>query len=554
MITGQPSFLQALGWAILNSLWQMALLWVIYQAVISLLRSSKPSHKSSLAFILLLSGFTWFVYTFFSVFNAPSINGAVIGSELITAGDPGVNNWIQNALPTASVVYLLLLFVPVSRFIRNYRYVQVIRKYGLTKIDVQWRVFVQKVAAQMGIKKPVHIWVSEFITSPVTIGFLKPVILMPLAAINHLSVQQMESVLLHELSHIRRHDYFINLLINFIQTILYFNPFVKAFVRIIEKERERSCDETVLQFQYNSYEYAAALLTLEKVNHTDQSFLLAASGNKNDLLHRIEAIVGVKNKKRPARNKIAAVVASLLCIFAFNLFFIAGKQKDADKTVAVTKIGASYASLASNKNNDIREVPSRVARERRTPGGSISPFAFIDAARTIGVNPGFIPVSYTEQYIPVLTKAQEEQVKVAIDASKKVLENAEWKSVEKNIAEVFTQREKEQLKKVYRKELNKFDWNIWENKLRSAYNNVDWNTVNDQLSRAVNNIRLDSLRKVYNDAICKLEETSTQLSICELKGIPDTDITIKAIEEKKLEMQKALDKLKATRVKKTVHL
>ncbi|NOT52615.1 MAG: M56 family metallopeptidase [Chitinophagaceae bacterium] len=554
MITGQTSFLQALGWSVINSLWQMALLWVIYQLITAIFKSSKPSHKSSLAVILLLTGFSWFIYTFLSVYSDHTANIA-IASELIAANDPGVKDWMQQALPVASILYLLLLLVPISRFIRNYRYVQVIRKYGLTKIDVQWRVFVQKVAAQMGIKKPVHIWVSEFITSPVTIGFLKPVILMPLAAINHLSVRQMESVLLHELAHIRRHDYLVNLLINFIRTILYFNPFVKAFVRIVEKEREKSCDETVLQFQYNSFDYATALLTLEKTNHASQSFILSATGHKNDLLNRIETIVGVQKKKRSAANKLVGVIATLLCVITLNAIIFSGKNKSAGKTIAANEFLSSFVLPASEETASSASSPVLPGTQNNKTG-DISPgekfFTIIDAVKTI---PGFINVNYAEPVeIPLLDKQEEEQVKAAVTASRKVLENAEWKSMEKNIADVLTQKEKEQLKKAYRKELNKFDWSSWENKLRIAYDNVDWSRVNDQLSRAVTNIRLDSLQKVYNEAICKLEETSHQLSLCDLKGIPDTDITLKAIEEKKLEVQKALNRIKSTRTRKIVHL
>ena len=182
-----------------------------------------------------------------------------------------MGNWLQKSLSIASVLYLFLLLLPISHFIRNYRYVRIIREYGLTKADSRWRIFVKKVAVLMGIKKPVHIWVSEFVSSPVTIGFLKPVILIPLAAINQLSPQQMEAVLLHELSHIRRYDYLVNFIINVIQSILYFNPFVKALVRTAEREREKSCDEMVLQFQYDSYEYATALLVLEKSNHRSKA-------------------------------------------------------------------------------------------------------------------------------------------------------------------------------------------------------------------------------------------------------------------------------------------
>ncbi len=95
-----------------------------------------------------------------------------------------------------------------------------------------------------------------------------------MAVINQLSTRQMEAVLLHELAHIRRHDYLLNLIINIIRTILYFNPFARAFVGIIESEREKNCDELVLQFQYGGYDYASALLSLEKLSHTRQFLVL----------------------------------------------------------------------------------------------------------------------------------------------------------------------------------------------------------------------------------------------------------------------------------------
>lgn len=558
MITSQTSFLQALGWAVFNSLWQMALLWVIYQLVTWLFRSTRSSAKSTLAAFLLATGFGWFMYTFFSVLDNPAASGTI--SSVFTATDnTGINAWLQKALPVASIVYLILLLLPISNFIRNYRYVKVIRQYGLTKIDVQWRVFVQKVAAQMGIRKPVHLWVSEFITSPVTIGFLKPVILVPLAAVNHLSLQQMESVLLHEISHIRRHDYLINLAINIIKTVLYFNPFVKAFVQIVEKEREKSCDEMVLQFQYDSHEYATALLTLEKVNQQDHSFVMAAAGRKNDLLHRIELIMGVQKKKTISFNKLAGIAVGLLCIIAVNAFIISGQNKRQQQT-AFSNHPSSFAFLASDGIIEANDASDETMKQviGSNIGSSVKQLA---VSPETNITDGIIAASDIIQAnyeapaeVPELEQYQEEQVKAAMDASKKVLENAEWKALEKNIADVFTQREKEKLRKSYQKELDKFDWNKWENKLRIAYDQVDWNRVNEQLTKAVSNIRIDSLQKVYNEAICKIDDVSKELTLNQLKGIPDSDVSLKMLEEKKLEMQKALNKLKATRTKKVVHL
>src|SRR6185436_19147742 len=277
------NFLQALGWAVLNSLWQMAFLWVIFQVILSF-GINKPSAKSKLATVLLSTGFVWFMYTliFHWFIDPDSIKRSLLAIGSFETGNTVWNERLQLMLPYASAIYLLLLTLPTIQFIRNYKFVRLIRTKGLSKCNVDLRIFVQRFAERMGIHKPVHIYISDLISSPVTIGFLKPIILMPIAAINNLTVKQVEAVLLHELAHIRRHDYFINLLINFFHTVLYFNPFVKLFAKTIEREREKSCDEIVMQFPYDPHGYASALLVLEKNNYMRQRLAVAASGQRNN--------------------------------------------------------------------------------------------------------------------------------------------------------------------------------------------------------------------------------------------------------------------------------
>src|SRR5258705_7742847 len=419
MISGQANFLQSLGWAVLNSLWQMALLWVIYQVITGLANSSRSSFRSSLASLLLITGFALFIYTFISFYSNHSSDQAILAASFLnTEENHQLSNWLQRVLPIASVLYLVLLIIPVSHFIRNYRYVQVIRQYGLTKVDVQWRIFVKKVADRMGIKKPVHIWVSEFVSSPVTIGFLKPVILVPLAAINHLSAQQMEAVLLHELSHIRRYDYLINLIINFIQTVLYFNPFVKAFVKIVEKEREKSCDEMVLQFQYDSYEYATALLTLEKTNHEYKPLALGATGKKNDLLQRVELIMGVKTKRVLSFNKFAGLLGGLICIIALNALLIISKPPGRKNSDSFTSLSSPFNfftnSISGSTGTPVTEEqkPAIITSSRRQ--AVAQPVAAAWHANNMlahpSSNPGIISVNFEPVEAMQLKKYEEAQV------------------------------------------------------------------------------------------------------------------------------------------------
>jgi bla regulator protein BlaR1 len=575
MIVGQSNFLQALGWAVLNSLWQMAILWVIYQLITGTFRTAKSSHKSSLAASFLIIGFAWFIFTFFSILAVnPADNGAITSVFITAGGNEQLNNWLHTMLPVASLVYLILLVLPLFYFIRNYRYVQAIRRHQLTKVDVNWRIFVKNVAARMGIKKPVHIWLSGIVTSPVTIGYIKPVILLPLAAINQLTTQQIEAVLLHELAHIRRYDYFINLVIRFIQSVLYFNPFVKALVKIVEREREKSCDEMVIQFQYDPYGYASALLVLEKTNYLPKPLAVAVSGKKNDLLHRIEWMLGVQKKQVISFNKLAGLLAGLLCFITLNALLILSKPAKAPGAVSsLTYLSSPFYLFTDGEGEETKPVAAPKEMPATAIVNHIQPKAEYD--KTIASGPVHEPalpavpvsskvvfspltytyVNYTEPInIPQLKNYQEEQVKEVLDASKKVLEEKQWKAMENKIADVMTSHEKTMLKDQYEKELSKVDWNKMKDKLRMAYDKIDWNLVNDNLAKAMTEIKMDSLQQVYTSAMTELSSIQKQLCENNLTGIPDTDISLKVVEETKKNVQTAINDLIKVKTRKIIHL
>lgn len=553
--------LQSLGWALLNSLWQMALLWIVYQFICFFLQKAKATQRATLASSFLLTGFGWFVSNFITVYIDISA-GETISSPLAAIL---YNDWLPLSLPWISGLYLLLLLIPVFRFIRNYRYVQIIRTYGLSKIPVDWRIYVQQHAGLMGIRKKVQIWVSDFVASPVTIGFLKPMILVPAAAINHLTPQQLEAVLLHELAHIRRYDYLLNLLVNIIRTILYFNPFVSALVKSLEREREMSCDEMVLQFQYNPFQYATALLTLQQSTREPQTLVLAAGGKKGDLLHRIEHIMGHPAEPALSTRKVAGLLTLLFAVIALNLVLLLPGSSTGNRVYSNYNTSLYPMDLAFNGNESGyttdagNELPGTIANKYRvadavnsvdpaeplTPATPLQPDALTQAYRLAG---------FQDQEIPELKRYQEAQVKEALEASRRVMEEVQWKEVEKSIADAFSEMEKKEIKDVYERELNKFNWPQLENKLKLAYAQIDWDQVNLQLNTALNQIRIDSLQRVYNDVSIRLNEVKKEMVEQRIKSIPDSDISLKTIDERRKNLQESLKKLKAIREKKIVSL
>jgi hypothetical protein len=113
---GQSNLLQALGWAVFNSLWQMAILWVAYQLITSVFRINKSSQKNFLSAFFLFAGFAWFVFTFIAIFSDRSNTGEGYVSVVSLSPSAGLNDWLNTMMPVASVLYLLLLVLPVLNF------------------------------------------------------------------------------------------------------------------------------------------------------------------------------------------------------------------------------------------------------------------------------------------------------------------------------------------------------------------------------------------------------------------------------------------------------
>lgn len=321
----QSSLLYALGYAIAHSIWQSFIVWMVYISVIKIL-SLTSSAKYRLAVAAQFMGFAWFLFTFRFYYQQYSgnISSDIFTSQILQQILPIPRDfssyliqWMikgELLLPYLSITYLLSILVLLARWVLGYRQTLQIRKEGLQKIPANWRLFVKKIAVQLSIKKEIRIFLSSKISTPLTIGFLKPIILIPLASINHLSTEQLEAVLLHELAHIKRYDYLLNIILSLIEMSLFFNPFIQLIRKHIHTERENSCDDWVLQFQYNVTAYAEALLQIAYLQKTPV-FAMAVSGKKNnDLLLRVKRIISKKENCFSYRKQLVAFLMITILI------------------------------------------------------------------------------------------------------------------------------------------------------------------------------------------------------------------------------------------------
>ncbi len=564
-MTGWSSshFLQSLGWAILNSFWQMALLWIIYSLLNHLFKWN-ASKKYQFAVTGIALGFAWFLFTFFYYLQTSPVSSIAIFNSVIRE----TSQFLQIILFSASMAYLALLVFPSYKLYRNWRFVQTIKKQGLVKAGLNYRLFVQKIANQLGMSKRVLVFASELVKSPVTVGYFKPMILIPVAALNNLSTQQVEAILLHELSHIRRFDYLVNFMISIINTILYFNPFVKLFMKNIEEERENCCDELVLQFGYDKLGYASALLTLEKLSAQHQVLALCATG-KNYLLTRIEKIVGMEKKKGFKLNHIAGMIAALFCIVFFNSILIIKEHKNSHISLAYDNMGNAFNYFDDSKANrsglsspsaeqDMNKVAKATAPKSEKENDAPTTFHYNQPVIVLDQPENHMFLRVAQDDIDAsLTKEEKEKVKTTVDATKKILTTLQWKEMDKAIADAMTQEEKMQAKQEY---LKAFDQRIeiknLEQQLKAEYEKLDWERINQNVNKALVDIRLDSLETVYNSILTEIEKARSEASANGVVSVaPLPDQSLENIRKSTMELRSQVESIKAIRnPKKTVKL
>jgi hypothetical protein len=311
-LLAQSAVLKALGWSLFHSLWQMALLWLAYVIFTQTFRRASANVRHGLAILLLSSGVVWTITTFFQALLYADPAASVYGwgvalfpqtywfNSFLHAG----RQWINDGLPYCSTLYLLILLFLFVRYARQYFYSKRLFHTGLSRPAPEMRTFTAKTARQMGIRKEVKIWFSRLVEGPVTLGSLKPVILIPLATAANLSTQQVEALILHELAHIQKQDYLLHLWIAALDALFFFNPFSTLLIKSIQKEREHRCDDLVLQFRYDPHAYVSALMTLAKATHSTPRLALAAAGSNDGLLlQRVKRILKLQSSPEPLKGR-----------------------------------------------------------------------------------------------------------------------------------------------------------------------------------------------------------------------------------------------------------
>ncbi len=344
--------------ALLCTLWQGLLVWGFLHITLKALQGITAQTRyllscSALALIALWFADTWItqyqslqsvtVY----VTNMGHASHAVVAHQVDTAQPAnsttplaGIMPYIAGYAPVIVLLYITGLLVMLLRFALHYNQLRAMRFVGVATPPPHIANMLAQAQEAMGIYRKVTLLLSSKVNVPVMMGAIRPVILLPVATISQLTPQQLDAVILHELAHIRRHDYLINVVQTLLETALFFNPFVWLISRSIRRERELCCDDLVVSCAAEPIHYARALALLAQQATTSGNTLsLAASGQKNQLLTRIKRIMEMNNT-RPSSGRypaLAIATAALLLMASVATFTPTFAQKsDKEKAPAAT--------------------------------------------------------------------------------------------------------------------------------------------------------------------------------------------------------------------------
>ncbi len=322
--------LHAIGWTVLHSLWQafaVALLLAAYLLAWQKTDARKRYLAGNLAMTttLLLAVGTFIYYlsktSFEPVLASPiyADDGSILGHYFLENEQPFFSEYFNKNMPLIVSVWLIGMVFFVLKMLGGLLYIQRLKTRMTAKLPKAWQDKMVELSAELHIRRPVQLLESALAQTPMVVGWLKPIVLLPIGAVNHLTPAQVEAILAHELAHIARHDYLLNLLQSCVEILFYFNPAVWWMSAHVRTERENCCDDIAVKLCGNSLAYAKALVSLQEMQLASPALAMTFSKNKNQLLVRIQRILQPSQNKSNVMEKLSATLLLTVAVVLLSV-------------------------------------------------------------------------------------------------------------------------------------------------------------------------------------------------------------------------------------------
>ena len=587
---------QAIGHTLLYSLWQAFIVFICLRIILKFIPNAAARIKYLLSYFAYAGIAIWFFVSLFiqlwSAQNQQSYQEFISQNTLehmqfypLSEHSSSIFSFsfLNNYLPFITGFYFLGIGYFAARLLLNYLQTNQLKTKARTELEPQWQKRVLYLAQQINIQKKVQAYFSRYIETPMMIGFFKPVILLPFATMNHLSVQQFEAILLHELAHIRRNDYLLNLLQSVIDAILFFNPFVWWISKYIRNEREKCCDEMVLELS-DPHHYARALLALEEPVHK-RALVMTAVSKKSQLFYRIKNIMEMKNNRIDLRQKfIALAVIATAVISVAWLSPKENKTARAVKQMPVTRISYSLIGPSAlsgfSVNNFFAKtetdspppltapIPPKPAKEPKAPqpvASNVAPLPPLPPLPPDQINapnppapplPPMPPLDKIKDTVPPITnflnskewKKQQQEIQKSTAAMQKYFQSDAWKKQQGLIRKNSLAMQKYFNSPAWKKQQKEIEKSA--SKMQQYFNSPEWKKQQQEIQKNAMQMQeyfkkhqeeikhsTDSLMAYFKSDAWKKQQENIQKAMAETKHYFESDAWKKQQEQLRKEME-----------------
>lgn len=299
---------QSLVFAMAECCWMAALVWLIIQVMQILFPQSPKETYWLLAAGVTLIFFSWLYFLGVHLTQSTPVLSIPL-SGLFTFYSFTISPVIIASL---AILYLMGLGIGMIRYLIALQQVRGLNQHWQA-LPAEWNNLFQGLQQELRFTRTIRAGITTFSTTPLTFGWLQPVVLFPVAAINQLSMAEARAIILHELAHIRRNDYLQESVFGWMEIILYCNPFASPLFKMLREEREKACDDAVLEQGGEKMAYLTALGWCARNTHSVQG-ALGVSGKDSQLLSRMKRIANQpKSGIHLSPLLLIAAIATLFC-------------------------------------------------------------------------------------------------------------------------------------------------------------------------------------------------------------------------------------------------
>lgn len=325
--------IHAAGWALIHFIWQGALLGLAAAALLWLMRGSRPGSRYAAACAAMLACLLWPAYEFASALQTTprSLQALVLAGGDSKFGQSELLANIDRRLPLLVAAWLACVAALALRSALGLAWIVRARRTGGR--NEHWQQRLSDLAKRLGIRRSVGLRIVETLASPITAGWWRPVVLVPAALMARMPPELLEALLAHELAHVRRHDFLVNLLQNVVEILLFYHPAVWWLSRRIRHERELVADGIAAQFTGEPRRLAFALSELEKMQFASRRMAPAADGG--DLLQRIRQLMAPQEQRSNWKAAVAVLGVAAACLAGYANARVDAANVPAARTPAV---------------------------------------------------------------------------------------------------------------------------------------------------------------------------------------------------------------------------